>query len=163
GRPQLGGPRRDVDPAPVHRAVYREGGIAHARVHRLEGEDGRRDELHVRHAAEARRAVLVDQRAEAVAQRAEVEHPAEEGRPYRGPPEPPVLRQPAAEGPDAQLPGPGHGSHRDLARGQLVNHQSTSWRPVRYKNTSSSVDRRTSSVSGSSPASRTRVSAWPAS
>ena len=124
GRAQHRRAGRQVDLVPVDAAEDREHRVGQPGVHRLHAEHGGRDEHHVGHAAERRGPVLVDERAEAVAHRAQVEQRPEHRRPDRGPPGPPVHHQPAAERPDRQRPGTGQlrpGVPRALARSRSIS------------------------------------------
>ncbi len=142
---------RQVDRVPAHGPEDRIQRGEHARVHRLHAEHRRGNPHHVRHAAEGGRAVLVDQRAQPVPHRAQVEQRAEHRRPHRAPPGPPEHHQPAAERADRQAPGTGSpgkcgGRYRGGRGHGLAAHQSIRVRPVRCRKTSSRLDRRTSSV-----------------
>src|SRR5204863_6089658 len=103
-------------------------------LHRGRGEDAGRDEREVLDAARGR-ASLVHERAEPDAERAEVEDRVDYAGRERATPRPLVERQP------------------ELVRSkrERVAHSSTSVRPVRCKKTSSSVERRTSTLCGARP------------
>ena len=112
-------------------------------LHRRRGEHPRRDELEIGHAE--RRAAAIHELPEADAERGEVQHRIEQAGHERA-------------APDAAI-----GVHPVLVRAERSSHQSTRVRPVSRRKTSSSVERRTSTLCGCSRSCAIGTSASPSS
>src|SRR5262249_18234308 len=152
GRPQRRGGGGLVGLDPLDRGEHRVGGLPHRRGHRGRGQQPGGDEGQVPDAADRGVPLLVDQRAQAQAHRAEKQQRGQQAAVDRAAPGPPVVGQP-----EPQLAHREHGTGQGRAGefGGSGGHQSSSRRPVSRRNTSSSVLRRTREVSGSSPSART--------
>ena len=150
---QRRGVHRVVALDPVEAADHRERRLEHRALHDGRDHQRRREPLEVGHAAERAGAGLVDEPAQADAHRQQEQGRLDEvaeGRPAPGPPveQPHVLVGRASP----RAPSASGGPRSSASRGRVRDgHQSTSVRPVRLRNTSSSELRRTSTVSGTSP------------
>ena len=125
---------RVVLPIPLDRREHREARLERGELHRRGGHQARCDELEVGDAV-GKVGRAVDEHAESDAEREQVYDRRHDARDGGAPPDAPVLREEELE----------------RAKGERERRHSMRLRPVRWRKTSSSVLRRTMTLSGTSP------------